>query len=90
MSRWQLDRLEIFERDEWICQNCGKPINLGIPQVAHRISKGNVKFYGKAIIHHPLNLVSVCCNEPCNSAFNIDKRPEEVRELIKRIEEDLK
>ena len=95
MSRKSLDisemKLRVFQRDDYICQNCGKYLLSGVPQMAHLIakSKANLKKYGAEIIHHPFNLASVCCVEPCNSAMNIGNNPEAVRELVERIKEDL-
>jgi 5-methylcytosine-specific restriction endonuclease McrA len=72
----QEQRQEIFRRDGYTCQYCGESIyRFGNPQLAHRISQGvaNIKRYGKAVIHHPLNMASVCslrCNDAQNIGFN--------------------
>ena len=83
-KRWQLDRLDIFQRDDWTCQVCGGP--LSVPQLAHRIGQRKMflKMYGKEVIHHPLNLVSVCSLE-CNAKVDISNRPAEVTELVQEI-----
>ena len=85
-QRWQFDRLDIFQRDDWTCQVCGGP--LSVPQLAHRIAqrKMYLKMYGAKVIHHPLNLVSVCGLE-CNAKVDISNRPAEVAELVKEIQE---
>jgi hypothetical protein len=96
MSRKKLDmqeqRLNIFIRDHWLCRVCGKPIvgNDNLPQLAHRIAqtKANLRKYGADVIHHPLNMMSVCSLR-CNSACNIGNRPGEVAELINQIKEEL-
>jgi 5-methylcytosine-specific restriction endonuclease McrA len=84
--RWQLDRVDIFERDEWTCQVCGNSLTAGTPQLAHRIGQRKMflKMYGKEIIHHPTNLVSVCSLE-CNAKVDISNRPEEVKKLVEEI-----
>jgi hypothetical protein len=88
--RWQLDRLELFERDDWTCCVCGRPINLGTPQLAHRIGqrKQFIKLYGREVIHHPLNLASVCSLE-CNAVVDISNRPAEVARLVDEIRRTL-
>lgn len=90
-------RYSIFSRDGFICQTCGKPVYNRQPQIAHRIKQGKqtVNFLLKhkknltikqceAIIHHNLNLVTVCslkCNDSCNIFF----KPVERDELIEKI-----
>jgi hypothetical protein len=58
--------------------------------VRHRIPQTleYLKLYGKPVVHHPLNLVSVCCLK-CNDAVNIGHRPLEVEELAYRIRKDI-
>lgn len=65
-------RLKIFARDKYICKNCGEPISSGIPQLAHRIraTKGNIRKYGKPVIYHPDNMLSVCSVD-CNNALQL-------------------
>lgn len=82
-------REEIFERDGYICQHCGLSIyQHGTPQLAHRIaqSKMNLKKYGKAVIHHPLNMASVC-SLYCNDAMNIGMNPVKTEKLVRLIKE---
>jgi 5-methylcytosine-specific restriction endonuclease McrA len=88
MSRWQLDRIELFERDSWQCQVCGGPLTT--PQLAHRIGqrKQFLKLYGSQIIHHPLNLVSVCSLK-CNAHVDISNRPADIADLVRQIKEEL-
>ena len=88
--RWQVDRVDLFYRDEWTCQSCGKPILSGVPQLAHRIgqTKANLKLYGKEFIHHPLNMASVCSLR-CNANLDISRNPAEVAKLIEAIRRKL-
>lgn len=84
-------RLEIFVRDCYICQTCGKPINwYGTQQLAHRISqsKANIKRYGKEVIHNRLNMVSVCSLK-CNDAQNIGFSTKQSDELAEKIRAEL-
>ncbi len=86
-------RQRIFARDWFKCQHCGESILKNMtPQVAHRISKSKrrLKQYGPKVIHHSLNLVSVCSIGKCNDAFNIDNKPMEVFELVGKILEAIK
>jgi hypothetical protein len=81
-------REEIFSRDNWTCQSCGKSIYThGTPQLAHKIckSKANLKKYGSEIINHSLNLVSVCSIGACNDKWNCDKNIIEKEKLIDEI-----
>jgi 5-methylcytosine-specific restriction endonuclease McrA len=88
--RWRLDRLELFERDDWTCVVCGRPLTSGVPQLAHRIGQtvGNLRQYGKRVIHHPANLASVCSLE-CNSAVDITRIPTEVDRVLAIIYDDI-
>lgn len=96
-----MNRQEIFSRDGYICQVCGKPIFNRQPQIAHRIKQGKqtVNFLLKlkknltikqceSIIHNRFNLVTVCSLK-CNDACNIFFKPVERDELIKKIMQEL-
>ena len=76
----------VFNRDHWTCQYCGKPLRSGVPQLAHLIPqrKGNLKKYGKAIIHHPLNFLSACSLD-CNNRMQVNNviKQERIVEIIK-------
>jgi hypothetical protein len=82
------ERLAIYERDNGICQHCGRPVNINQFEVAHRIcsSKLNIKRFGKAIIDHPLNKATAHPGG-CNSGLNIGYRPADCAELVGRIKE---
>ena len=60
-------------------------------QLAHKIpaTKGYLKRYGKEVIHHPLNLATVCSLK-CNDAVLLDPKthPIEAEELIRRIKNE--
>jgi 5-methylcytosine-specific restriction endonuclease McrA len=64
---------EVFDRDEWTCQVCGMPVTTETAQLAHRIpqSKVNIKKFGEEIIHHPLNMLTVCCLR-CNNVVQVN------------------
>lgn len=74
------------------CEVCGQPLALSDCQLAHRVpkTKGNLRTYGPAIIHHELNLACVCSLR-CNSAvlLNLATRPVEAQALIDRIKKEL-
>jgi hypothetical protein len=74
--------LEIYNRDNFQCQLCGRPVQ----QIAHRIAKtkDNILNYGKDIIHHRHNLVSVC-SLYCNGQYNIGFNPDKVNKLLRLI-----
>ena len=83
----QENREEIFARDGYICQVCGKSIlQYGTPQLAHLIaqSQSNIKRYGKEVMHHQNNMKSVC-SLYCNSLCNIGNRPVECEALVNKI-----
>jgi hypothetical protein len=81
-------REAIFARDGWLCRNCGQPIRLGQPQLAHRIPQNvqNLRKYGPAILHHADNLTSAC-GLRCNSALDIGGHPLECAALALEIAE---
>lgn len=86
-------RLDIFNRDNWRCVVCGRSIYAdgSIGQLAHMIpkTKANLKKYGEEVIHHHLNLKTVC-GLKCNSAVNMGNKPIQISVLVKRIQNDLK
>jgi len=78
-------KLRILDRDLYTCQypECNnKAISL-----AHRIAqtKVNIKKYGKEIIHHDLNMVSVCEIQSHNDYFNCAFNESKVTDLINEI-----
>ena len=89
---YQENRIRLMVERGCKCEVCGKQLHLGNLQLAHRIpkSKGYLKQYGKEVIHHPLNLATVCSLK-CNSRVLLDPKthPIEATELIERIKEDL-
>ena len=87
----QEQRQEIFRRDEYTCQACGESIyRFGNPQIAHKIGQGaaNVKRYSKEVIHHPLNMESVCSLR-CNDAMNIGQKTKEADALAEKIKQEI-
>lgn len=61
-----------------VCEVCGMPLNLGVPQAAHKIAntKTNRSKYGSFVIDNPLNVSYVCslkCNDKCNIGNNRGK-----------------
>jgi 5-methylcytosine-specific restriction endonuclease McrA len=81
----------VFERDGYICGNCGQSIyKNGTPQCAHRIasSEANKKKYGESVIHHIGNLVATCSLK-CNSKCNLGFRTAEAEELADKIRDEL-
>jgi hypothetical protein len=83
-------KLALIERAGGMCDVCGA--SLTHPQLAHRIPKFKryLKRWGKAVIHHPLNLV-VVCSLRCNSAVLLDPatNPIEAEKLIGKILENI-
>ena len=74
------------------CEVCGKPLHLGNLQLAHicPATKDYLKKYGKDVIHHPLNLATVCSLK-CNDAVLLDPKthPIEAQELVRKIKDAL-
>lgn len=64
---------EVFERDEWTCQVCGKPVTPNTAQLAHLIpqSKAMISKYGEKIIHHPSNMLTTC-SLACNNRVQVN------------------
>ena len=89
---YQENRIRLMVERGCTCEVCGKHLDYGNLQLAHRIAstKGYLKKYGKDVIHHPLNLATVCSLK-CNDAVLLDPKthPIEAQELIEKIKESL-
>lgn len=72
------------------CWVCRKPVPWP-GQLAHRIpqSRAMLRRYGVAVIHHPINLRLVC-GLACNDAVSISNHPVQERELVRRIEYEIR
>ena len=59
-------------------------------QLAHKIpqSKVMMKKYGRAVIHHPLNMELVC-GLYCNDRVSISNHPVAIAELVTKIRREL-
>lgn len=71
-----------------VCEVCGRPLNEGQPQGAHRIgnTKANRAKYGNFIIDNRLN-IGMTCSLKCNGKLDISKNTGDVIKLCKRIYE---
>lgn len=71
-----------------VCEVCGRPLNEGQPQGAHRIgnTKANRAKYGDFIIDHRLNM-GMTCSLKCNGELDISRNTGEVMKLCKKIYE---
>ncbi len=81
----------VFARDGYKCVVCGMPVNIyGTAQLAHRIpqTRANLRKYGAAVIHHPLNLASTC-SLFCNSKVDIRNHPKAIQALVEEIDKCL-
>lgn len=69
-----------YELDKWLCQH--PKCNRKTTQIAHRLARTKVNYsvYGKEVIDHNINLVSVCCLEH-NSYYNLANKPRKARKL---------
>jgi hypothetical protein len=70
MDRYHKEQAEIrYMLDDYVCHVCRSRL---ASQQAHRLpqTKINLKKYGKKVVHHNINLVSVCSLE-CNKAVDI-------------------
>jgi len=91
------DKFNANERREWLfaqagrrCQVCGRALESGVPQLAHRIpqKKRYLALYGKEVIHHDLNLVPVCSLK-CNAKVDLNGYPIEIEKLVTKIRGNL-
>lgn len=71
-----------------LCEVCGRPLNEGQPQGAHRIAntEPNRRKWGAWVLDHPLN-ISMTCSLGCNQACNIGNNPGACLELVGKIVE---
>ena len=71
-----------------VCEVCGKALNEGQPQGAHRIgnTKTNRAKYGDFVIDHRFNM-GMTCSLKCNGALDISGNTGKVIKLCKRIYE---
>ena len=71
-----------------VCELCGRPLNEGQPQGAHRIgnTKANRAKYGNLVIDHSLN-IGMTCSLKCNGKLDISKNTGDVIKLCKKIYE---
>jgi hypothetical protein len=90
--KYQDERILLMFKRGCRCEVCGEPLHLSNLQIAHRIPKAKnyLKKYGKEVIHHPLNLATVCSLK-CNDAVLLDPKthPIEAQELIRKIKDAL-
>lgn len=77
-----------FEETGGLCEVCGKSVLAGHAQMAHRIPQKFLERYGKAVTHHPRNLVLVDCSR-CNDSVSLSEHPLEMDELAASIEAEL-
>ena len=80
--------LALFEKDNYICQACGRDIREGQPQRAHVLSQGKYarKKFGKEVIDSIWNWRSACslkCNDKL--ALNWYTRPVEAEEFANEV-----
>ena len=71
-----------------VCEVCGKPLNEGQPQGAHRIgnTQANRSKYGSFVIDHRYN-IGMTCSLKCNGKLDISHDTGAVIELCRRIYE---
>jgi hypothetical protein len=83
-------RLEIYRRDEGICQYCGKPVDINHFETAHLIANTVAmrKKYGACVIDHILNRV-VSHSGKCNTLSQVTNKPVKREELADKIRDQL-
>lgn len=84
----QIKLREMYERDNWCCQHCGKRV-IGLqPQRAHIIGQGKLarKMFGDKVIDSIHNWKTACSLE-CNQKIdlNFKANPIEAEEFAKHI-----
>ena len=69
-----------------VCEVCGRPLQDGQPQGAHRIgnTKENREKYGSLVIDHICS-TGYTCSLKCNAALDISNEPDKCIKLIKKI-----
>ena len=69
-----------------VCEVCGRPLNDGQPQGAHRIGNtiANRNKYGSLVIDHPFN-IGYTCSLKCNGELDISRNPGKCIKLCKKI-----
>ena len=79
-------RMLVLNRAHGKCENCGNKIVFDTYHMSHKIGKGktNIKKYGRAVIHHPLNIMAMCCDE-CNRKASIGAHTQEIEDLVSKI-----
>jgi hypothetical protein len=86
----QETRLRIFNRDNWKCTQCGLRLSheRAVAQLAHVLpqKKMYIKKYGNDIIHHDLNMLSVC-GLKCNSKVDINGKDALIEKHVQKIRE---
>ena len=96
MSRAERQRFRIaetkervFERDNWTCQVCGRPVTPENGQLAHIIpqTKTMVRKYGREIVHDDLNLMTTC-SLACNDRVSAGNQPRLIEQLAEAIREE--
>jgi len=78
----------MYERDGWVCQNCGKRV-IGLqPQRAHVLGQGKLarKLFGNRVIDSVHNWKTACCLF-CNQklGLNFTTRPKEAEAWAKKV-----
>ena len=81
--------IEVVEDEDCRCYFCHRQLRYSEAQWAHRIPKGYVELYGKAIIHHPLNAYITCDKCNCKALMKPATNPVPASVLIEEIKEDL-
>lgn len=69
-----------------VCEVCGRPLQDGQPQGAHRIgnTKENRNKYGALVVDHFFN-IGYTCSLKCNGELDISKNPAECLRLCQKI-----
>ena len=96
-EQFEFDELKakIYAERGLSCEICGLHVNFyARPQLAHIVpqTERNMRLYSKKVIHHPLNLKSVCSNH-CNKKAELPRHMWEahikkIREVIDETQRD--